>query len=1179
MSNLYAGDVDASKAVSKASPGTTTTSGMTKNILQKAIEEQAKHLGMDVDKDQDFFWLAKESLNATLPSGWMERKLQRTGQTYYVNKQTGESLWEHPSDEKYKKRFKTLKKMKQGEDAKKDAAEVATKSNGMDKKKNSVDSNKKVLNTTNYKDIPGSPEVTRLKGELAGIRKKKELLTNNQSAAATLESIRKDHGRLEKKLKLEEAKKILKKQSDSFTMQKKQDVDSNSEPKKEKRRNSVAENNHLIKTKAWAITWLSRTLDKKKHSSFSVRLSFRTWALSVKKDIESESAALSYMKDMALVEDELKARDMLIEQLTIKLTASEDACTTLIDEYSKLQTQMDDNFTNNVKVKTGLKKDNGVGLGPPQSISGKTHISMVPSPGLNNVINNSDSRILLDNDDSDVKSSMIFSNPSNESAEITNDALKVDISNSSNAMLHPSNFSPNSSLNEISPSRNSVVSDTTNGGTQDEQLERLFSIYATEERIRKSDKRRGRLFFTVDKADDVVMETPITLTSLRFMRMIRDSKAMDANLQAAQVDIAFRRAVSSSQRRNSGSNNEENHSKRKSSRKRLRLEEFYDVVKELACKKYAPQNEPEIVELNDEEKEAWWTFKMLSEYLFPLLRRHEDRGRTAVTYPPRTPTPNPMTPIDTRELSSKPHQSILDTVDQELASVEGVYGEAEKVSKLEDLDTEIWDDINIEDGPIGVLYKYQDTLFSLFQMHATQDIQYTGNNSYNYESNSNLNGSTNSLSGSDRRGHSRSGDSSSGSKKHRRNFIMGRSEFFGFARKYRILNDLLSRVAIDSIFTTTCEETGPNAGLPCLTFKGFLNALLHCANMAYGRQQDENSNEDMALAIDAVYRILFRIDPGGKSFKSLQKRYKSFQEKRAELAKLMENDLANSRIQSKNSRNGTRNNNTDSNESNANESSKDFEAKFDSEMNVLIVQNDSTQGSSISHGNGSKSYRGSSGNSQRLGVTMKNIIGDDNRDENGKLKVDVMDIVGEVFDHFAGGSNNTPAKKKKEESNTKQIANNGFLTLQKFLRIARATRLVDHGKKNVRLPIDLTTLDMVYKRVNMQMRSQPHRMTYEAFLIALCRIARFKYVYVPEQWIEDFETDLFDDESRTLAKDSEALKRLILDHFLPLGNHLRNQKSNDVEYVDIAENSLNFKSLDKVVKEASQLVNVRSRDM
>ena len=139
------------------------------------------------------------------------------------------------------------------------------------------------------------------------------------------------------------------------------------------------------------------------------------------------------------------------------------------------------------------------------------------------------------------------------------------------------------------------------------------------------------------------METPKTLTSLRFMRMIRDSKAMDSNLQAAQVDIAFRRAVSTSQRRNSDRSEEKNEPK--TSRKRLQFNEFYDVINELARKKFAPQNDPALAGLNEEEKETWWTFKMLSEYLFPLLQRHEDRGRTAVTYPPRTPTPNPMTPI------------------------------------------------------------------------------------------------------------------------------------------------------------------------------------------------------------------------------------------------------------------------------------------------------------------------------------------------------------------------------------------------------------------------------------------------------------------------------------------------------------------------------------------------------
>ena len=173
--------------------------------------------------DQEFFWLAKESLNASLPDGWTERKLQRTGQTYYVNKETGESVWEHPSDETYKKRFAALKKLKLEEDAKAKKEEEALKEAATTKKHKDNANSTKVTSVTDYDNIPGSPEVTRLKDELADIRKKKQLLTTNKDAAATLKSIRKEHGRMEKKLKLEEAKKMLKKQSDSFNMPKKKE--------------------------------------------------------------------------------------------------------------------------------------------------------------------------------------------------------------------------------------------------------------------------------------------------------------------------------------------------------------------------------------------------------------------------------------------------------------------------------------------------------------------------------------------------------------------------------------------------------------------------------------------------------------------------------------------------------------------------------------------------------------------------------------------------------------------------------------------------------------------------------------------------------------------------------------------------------------------------------------------
>ena len=488
------------------------------------------------------------------------------------------------------------------------------------------------------------------------------------------------------------------------------------------------------------------------------------------------------------------------------------------------------------------------------------------------------------------------------------------------------------------------------------------------------------------------METPKTLTSLRFMRMIRDSKAMDSNLQAAQVDIAFRRAVSTSQRRNSDRSEEK--SEPKNSRKRLQFNEFYDVINELARKKFAPQNDPALAGLNEEEKETWWAFKMLSEYLFPLLQRHEDRGRTAVTYPPRTPTPNPMTPIGNEELSIRPHQSILDTVDQELSSVEGVYGEAEKISRLEDLDTEIWDDINIEDGPMGLLYKYQDTLFSLFQMHATQDMQFRGGATSHDRS----------------RIRSRSGDSTgSAGKKYRRHYIMGRHGFFAFVKKYRILHDLLSRVAVDNVFMSSSEDVSSNgSSLPCLTFKGFLVALMHCASLAYGRPEDGESTGDIAAGIDAMYRILFRIDPGGKNFKSLQKRYKSFQQKRLELTKIMQEDLASNRLRS-------------DNKNTIAEATRDLKRPIESNYyggaqeelesktgEVKLSNPDKDAKKSIQKQNKRKSNRANVlKKSPMNGLAIQSILNDSERDENGKLKEDVMRLVREIFDHFSRGKKHT----------------------------------------------------------------------------------------------------------------------------------------------------------------------------
>jgi|TARA_B110000285_G_C14953522_1_gene528000 hypothetical protein len=57
------------------------------NPDQAEIEEYARFLGMDIDEDDMFFYIAKEGLKAPLPASW--RPCKSPGQTvYYYNFQT-----------------------------------------------------------------------------------------------------------------------------------------------------------------------------------------------------------------------------------------------------------------------------------------------------------------------------------------------------------------------------------------------------------------------------------------------------------------------------------------------------------------------------------------------------------------------------------------------------------------------------------------------------------------------------------------------------------------------------------------------------------------------------------------------------------------------------------------------------------------------------------------------------------------------------------------------------------------------------------------------------------------------------------------------------------------------------------------------------------------------------------
>lgn len=71
--------------------------------------------------------------------------------------------------------------------------------------------------------------------------------------------------------------------------------------------------------------------------------------------------------------------------------------------------------------------------------------------------------------------------------------------------------------------------------------------------------------------------------------------------------------------------------------------------------------------------------------------------------------------------------------------------------------------------------------------------------------------------------------------------------------------------------------------------------------------------------------------------------------------------------------------------------------------------------------------------------------------------------------------------------------------------------------------------------------------------------------------VEENEMSLFDDASRTFAKDLEALRCLVVDHIIPLGNHLRAQNSDGTKAVVLAtEETLSFVSLENLAKQASK---------
>uniref|UniRef100_H3DA31 Centrosomal protein of 164 kDa n=1 Tax=Tetraodon nigroviridis TaxID=99883 RepID=H3DA31_TETNG len=69
---------------------------------QAEVQDYAREIGIDPNTEPELLWLAREGIVAPLPSQWKPCQ-NVNGDIYYFNFSSGESTWDHPCDEYYRK--------------------------------------------------------------------------------------------------------------------------------------------------------------------------------------------------------------------------------------------------------------------------------------------------------------------------------------------------------------------------------------------------------------------------------------------------------------------------------------------------------------------------------------------------------------------------------------------------------------------------------------------------------------------------------------------------------------------------------------------------------------------------------------------------------------------------------------------------------------------------------------------------------------------------------------------------------------------------------------------------------------------------------------------------------------------------------------------------------------------
>ncbi|KAF8563797.1 hypothetical protein P879_10631 [Paragonimus westermani] len=78
---------------------------LSENCNQSPNDEEIKlyadSIGIDLNREPELIWLAKEGISAPIPKGWQVLQ-DENNQIFYYNSASGQSLWEHPLDEFYR---------------------------------------------------------------------------------------------------------------------------------------------------------------------------------------------------------------------------------------------------------------------------------------------------------------------------------------------------------------------------------------------------------------------------------------------------------------------------------------------------------------------------------------------------------------------------------------------------------------------------------------------------------------------------------------------------------------------------------------------------------------------------------------------------------------------------------------------------------------------------------------------------------------------------------------------------------------------------------------------------------------------------------------------------------------------------------------------------------------------